>query len=54
MSTPRWVRRTQGSNGGGSGPNDRIGRVNLLSSETPLRALREGTRCTSTAFSIWA
>jgi putative cyclase len=39
--TPRWTRRPEGSNWGDFGPDDQIGRLNLLTPERVLAAVRE-------------
>lgn len=41
MSDSRWKVRPEGSNWGDFGPDDQIGRMNLLTPETRLRAVRE-------------
>jgi kynurenine formamidase len=41
MDTQRWKRRPEGSNWGDFGPDDQIGRMNLLTPQTRLRAIRE-------------
>ncbi|RAP60863.1 cyclase [Achromobacter sp. HZ01] len=41
MDTPRWKQRPEGSNWGDFGPDDQIGRMNLLTPQTRLRAFRE-------------
>ena len=41
MSTPRWQHRPPGSNWGDFGPDDRLGRLNLLTPARSLAALRE-------------
>ncbi|MGS1009067.1 cyclase family protein [Achromobacter anxifer] len=41
MDTPRWKQRPEGSNWGDFGPDDQIGRMNLLTPATRLRAFRE-------------
>lgn len=41
MNTPRWKQRPEGSNWGDFGPNDQIGRMNLLTPKLRLRAFRE-------------
>ena len=41
MDTHRWKRRPEGSNWGDFGPDDQIGRMNLLTPQTRLRAIRE-------------
>jgi len=43
MTEERWVRRPEGSNWGDFGPDDQIGRMNLLTPERRLRAIREVT-----------
>jgi kynurenine formamidase len=43
MTEKRWVRRPEGSNWGDFGPDDQIGRMNLLTPEHRLRAIREVT-----------
>lgn len=40
MDTPRWKHRPEGSNWGDFGPDDQIGRMNLLTPERRLRAIR--------------
>lgn len=40
-SSPRWMRRPEGSNWGEFGPDDQIGRLNLLTPERVLSAVRE-------------
>ncbi len=39
--TQRWKRRPEGSNWGDFGPDDQLGRLNLLTPETTLKAVRE-------------
>lgn len=41
MANPRWKVRPEGSNWGDYGPDDQIGRMNLLTPQTRLRAIRE-------------
>jgi kynurenine formamidase len=41
MNSPRWKQRPEGSNWGDFGPDDQLGRMNLLTPETRLRAIRE-------------
>lgn len=41
MSSPRWKHRPEGSNWGDFGPDDQIGRMNYLTPQTRLRAIRE-------------
>lgn len=41
MSNPRWKNRPEGSNWGDFGPDDQIGRMNLLTPQTRLRAVQE-------------
>ena len=41
MNNPRWKQRPDGSNWGDFGPDDQIGRMNLLTPQTRLRAIRE-------------
>jgi len=41
MTQPRWKVRPEGSNWGDFGPDDQIGRMNLLTPETRLRAVQE-------------
>ena len=41
MDHPRWKNRPEGSNWGDFGPDDQLGRMNLLTPETRLRAIRE-------------
>lgn len=41
MDTHRWTRRPEGSNWGDFGPDDQIGRMNLLTPQTRLAAIRE-------------
>jgi putative cyclase len=41
MENPRWKRRPEGSNWGDFGPDDQIGRMNLLTPEARLRGVRE-------------
>lgn len=41
MEQPRWTVRPEGSNWGDFGPNDQIGRMNLLTPESRLQAVRE-------------
>jgi kynurenine formamidase len=41
MDNPRWKQRPEGSNWGDFGPDDQIGRMNLLTPQTRLRAIRE-------------
>lgn len=43
MTEKRWVRRPEGSNWGDFGPDDQVGRMNLLTPERRLRAIREVT-----------
>lgn len=40
-ATPRWTRRPEGSNWGDFGPDDRIGRMNLLTAEKVRQGLAE-------------
>ena len=40
-ATPRWTRRPQGSNWGDFGPDDQQGRMNLITPEVRLAAMRE-------------
>jgi len=40
-STPRWKRRPEGSNWGDFGPDDQLGRANLLTPEQVLKGVRE-------------
>lgn len=39
--TPRWTRRPEGSNWGDFGPDDELGRLNLVTGERVLRGVRE-------------
>lgn len=39
--TPRWIHRPEGSNWGDFGPDDEIGRLNLITPERRLAAIRE-------------
>ena len=41
MDSPRWKKRPEGSNWGDFGPDDQIGRMNLLTPQARLRAIRE-------------
>jgi kynurenine formamidase len=41
MSQPRWKKRPEGSNWGDFGPDDQLGRVNLIGSEQVLKGVRE-------------
>jgi len=41
MDNPRWKQRPEGSNWGDFGPDDQIGRMNLLTPQARLRAIRE-------------
>lgn len=41
MTQPRWKIRPEGSNWGDFGPDDQIGRMNLLTPDARLRAIRE-------------
>lgn len=41
MDNPRWKQRPPGSNWGDFGPNDQIGRMNLLTPQARLRGIRE-------------
>ncbi|MEP6558797.1 MAG: cyclase family protein [Burkholderiales bacterium] len=41
MENVRWKQRPEGSNWGDFGPDDQIGRMNLLTPQTRLRAIRE-------------
>src|SRR5688500_15291463 len=41
MDNPRWQQRPEGSNWRDFGPDDQIGRMNLLTPQTRLRAVRE-------------
>jgi Putative cyclase len=41
MSNPRWKQRPPGSNWGDFGPDDQVGRMNLLTPEVRLKAFRE-------------
>jgi kynurenine formamidase len=41
MTNPRWKQRPPGSNWGDFGPDDQIGRMNLLTPQTRLKAIRE-------------
>lgn len=41
MDNPRWKQRPPGSNWGDFGPDDQVGRMNLLTSQTRLKAVRE-------------
>ena len=41
MTQERWARRPEGSNWGEFGPDDQIGRMNLITPERRLRAIRE-------------
>jgi kynurenine formamidase len=43
MQTPRWKHRPEGSNWGDFGPDDQIGRMNLLTPQMRLKAVREVT-----------
>ncbi|MGE0420063.1 MAG: cyclase family protein, partial [Acetobacteraceae bacterium] len=38
---PRWTRRPQGSTWGDFGPDDQLGRLNLVTSEKVLQGIRE-------------
>ena len=41
MDNPRWKQRPPGSNWGDFGPDDQIGRMNLLTPQMRLKAIRE-------------
>ena len=41
MDNPRWKQRPPGSNWGDYGPDDQIGRMNLLTRQARLRGIRE-------------
>ena len=41
MSNPRWKQRPPGSNWGDFGPDDQVGRMNLLTPQVRLKAFRE-------------
>jgi kynurenine formamidase len=41
QSRPRWIRRPEGSNWGDFGPDDQVGRLNLLTRERVVAAARE-------------
>ncbi len=41
MSTPRWIRRPEGSNWGEWGPDDQLGRINMLGPEQVRKGVAE-------------
>ncbi len=41
MDNPRWKQRPEGSNWGDFGPDDQVGRMNLLTPQARLRGIRE-------------
>lgn len=41
MNQPRWKKRPEGSNWGDFGPNDQLGRVNLIGPEQVLKGVKE-------------
>lgn len=41
MNQPRWKKRPEGSNWGDFGPNDQLGRVNLIGTEQVLKGVQE-------------
>lgn len=43
MTSPRWKRRPEGSNWGEFGPDDQLGRLNLITPEKVREGLREAT-----------
>ena len=41
MNQPRWKKRPEGSNWGEFGPDDQLGRVNLIGTEQVLKGVKE-------------
>ena len=41
MTNPRWKRRPEGSTWGDFGPDDQLGRLNLVTPEKVLQGIRE-------------